>query len=339
MTVAGAEAVQEYDVVVVGAGVAGLTAAMYLARQGLSVLVVSADLGGQLLQASVIENYPGLEPVSGSDLALRVKRQAEAFGAKFRLGERIVRIERLESGKFKLVSSRGRTYIADAVIVASGKTPKRMGVPGEREYEGRGISYCTICDGPIYRGRRVAVVGLGYQGLEAASLLADICPAVFYVTPTKAFGSAELLERLRKAPNVTVLENHEPVRVEGDGKRVTALVVRDRATGEEKVLEVEGVFVELGYEADTSFVSGLVDLNERGEIVVSKVGETKTPGLFAAGDVTDMPFKQAVISAGMGAAAALAAINYIHKLRGVDVEVRGDWKKTGKVVKRGSFRL
>jgi len=330
---------ERHDVVIVGAGIAGLTAALYLARQGVDVLVVSRDLGGQLLQASLIENYPGIEAIKGVDLAMRVEKQAKTFGAKVRYGEQIVRIERLDDGTFLLESNRGRRYHAEVVILAFGKTPKRMGVPGEDEYDGRGVSYCTICDGPLYRGKNTAVVGIGDQGLEAVTILAGLCPRVYYVTPTRLFGDPDLVARVRGAENVAILENHEPVRVLGDGRRVTGLVVRDKKTGEEKTLEVDGVFVELGYEAKTEFVKHLVDLNQHGEIVTDKVGRTKTPGLFAAGDVTDIPFKQAVISAGDAAKAALAAFNYLQKRRGKSMEIRGDWKKTGAVKPKTQLRL
>jgi len=335
----GAKEPEKHEVIVVGAGMAGLTAALYLARQGVDVLVVSRDLGGQLLQATVIENYPGIEAIKGVDLAMRVEKQAKTFGAKTRYGEQIVRIDRLEDGTFELESSRGNIYRAEAVILAFGKTPRRMNVPGEEEYDGRGVSYCTICDGPLFRGKNTVVVGVGDQGLEAVALLAGLCPKVYYVTPTKLYGDPDLVARVKSAPNVEILENHEPVRVVGDGKRVKALVVRSKETGEERTLEVEGVFVELGYEAKTDFVKHLVDLNENKEIVVDKMGRTKTPGLFAAGDVTDIPFKQAVISAGDGAKAALAAFNYLQKRRGREVEIRGDWKKTGKVKPKVSMRL
>lgn len=331
--------VEEHDVIVVGAGMAGLSAALYLARQGLDVLVVSLDLGGQLMEATVIENYPGIEAIKGIDLAQRVEKQARTFGAKFRYGELITRIERLEDGSFLLESKRGNRYRAEAVILAIGKLPKRMNVPGEDEYDGKGVSYCTICDGPLYAGKRTVVVGIGDQGLEAVALLAGLAKKVYYVTPTRLFGDPDLVARVRSAPVVEVLEKHEPVRVEGDGARVKALVVRSKETGEEKRLEVDGVFVELGYVAKTDFVKHLVDLNENGEIIVDHMQRTRTPGLFAAGDVTHIPFKQAVISAGDGAKAALAAFNYLQKRRGRNIEIRGDWRKTGKVKPKVSMRL
>ncbi len=329
-----------YDVVIVGAGIAGLSAALYLARQGMNVIVVSKDLGGQLLQASVIENYPGIDAIKGLDLALRVEKQAKLFGAKTRYGEEVVEVIQ-DNGQFVVVTKRGRRYRGDALLLTFGKMPKKMGVPGEEEHDGKGVSYCTICDGPLYKGKPVAIVGVGDQGLEGVMIMMGLSPKVYYVTPSRLFGDPGFIDAVRKAPNVEVLENHEPVKVLGDGARVTGLVVRNRETGEEKKLDVEGIFVELGYVAKTDFVSHLVDLNQKGEIITGKMGETKTPGVYAAGDVTDIPFKQAVISAGDAVKAALAAFNYIRKKRGLKGEVRGDWRKTGKVQtkKKAALRL
>ncbi len=331
--------VEKHDVVVVGAGIAGLTAALYLARQNLDVLVVSIDLGGQLAQATLIENYPGIEAIKGMDLALRVERQAKLFGARIVYGDEVVEISRLDDGSFILRTRKGRILRAEAVLLTIGKTPRKMNIPGEDEYFGKGVSYCTICDGPLYRGKNTVVVGLGDQGLEAVSILASICPKVYYATPTRLFGDPDLLSRIKSYSNVTILENHGPVRVIGDGVKVTGLVVKDKLSGEEKRLDVEGVFVELGYEAKTGFLKHLVNLNENNEIIVDRLGGTKTPGLFAAGDVTDTPFKQAVISAGDAAKAALALYNYLQKKWGRKVELKGDWRKTGKVKPRKSMRL
>jgi len=327
---------EKHEAIVVGAGIAGLTAALYLARQGVDVLVVSSDLGGQLLQATVIENYPGIEAVKGMDLAMKVEKQAKTFGAKMRYGETIVHIEKLSDGNFLLKTSRQKTYIAEAVLLAFGKTPRKMMIPGEEAYEGRGVSYCTICDGPLYRGKPVAIVGVGDQGLEAVALMARLSPKVYYITPRLA-GDPDLIAEIKGADNVEVLEGYKPTEIIGDGARVKALRVKNDS--EEKTLEVEGVFVELGYIAKTDFVKHLVDLNENGEIIVDKTGQTKTPGLFAAGDVTDIPFKQAVISAGDAAKAALSLFNYLQKKKGRNIVLRGDWRKTGRVKPKTTMRL
>ena len=326
--------VEEYDVIVVGAGVAGLTAALYLSRQGLRTLVISRDIGGQLLMAGTIENYPGIESIDGAGLAMAINRQIETFGAITRYGDVVNRIERLDDGRFKVSTDKGASYICEAIVLAFGKIPKRMGIDGEDEYDGRGVSYCAICDGPLYKGKVTAVVGYGNQGLDAVLLLSELSPKIYYVTHTRLFGDEEYLERVKALDNVEVLEYHEPVRVLGDGNKVTGMIVRDKRGGEERRIDVDGIFVELGYEAKSDFIRDLVELNEKGEIETNKLGETSVPGIFAAGDITDIPYKQAVISAGQASIAALSAFNYIQRRRGRKGGIIGDWRKTGKVEKR-----
>ncbi len=320
-----------YDVIVVGAGIAGLSAALYLARQGLKTLVISKDLGGQLLMAGTIENYPGIKVTNGADLAMAVEDQVKTFGGEFRYGDVVNKIDKLEDGKFMVSTEMGMKYICEAIVLAFGKIPIKMGVEGEKEYDGRGVSYCTICDGPLYKGKVTAVVGKGIQGLDAVLHLAELSPKIYYVTPTRLFGDEELMRAVKNLQNVEILEYHKPVKVLGDGAKVTGMVVKNIKNGEEREIKVEGIFVELGYEAKTDFVKGLVDLNDKNEIIINKIGETNVEGIFAAGDVTDIPYKQAVISAGEAVKAALSAFSYIQRRRGRKGTILGDWKKTGKV--------
>ena len=330
----------EYDAIVVGAGIAGLSAALYLSRQGLKTLVISKDLGGQLLMAGTIENYPGIKVTSGAELAMAIEDQVKTFGGEFRYGDVVNKIERLEDGRFMVSTEMGANYICEAVVLAFGKIPIRMGIEGEKEYDGRGVSYCSICDGPLFKGKVTAVVGKGIQGLDAVLHMAELSPKIYYVTPTKLFGEEELIDAVKSLDNVVIMEYHRPVKVLGDGNKVTGLVVEDIKNRVEKEIQVEGIFVELGYEAKTDFVSGLVELNEKNEIIINKVGETNVEGLFAAGDVTDIPYKQAVISAGEAVKAALSAFSYIQRRRGRKGAVLGDWRKTGKVKKeKPAFKL
>lgn len=315
---------KKYDVVIVGAGIAGLTAALYAARQKLSTLVVSADLGGQLLLTTEIQNFPGFMSIGGLELIRRVEEQAKTYGAEIVFDE-VVGVEERE-GVFVVKTASGAEYASDALILAFGKSPREMGVPGEREFKGRGVSYCVICDAPLYRGRRVALVGWGAHNYENIILLRDYASKVYWVFPgEKPIEEDELLREALSKGNVELVPFSEPAEVKGD-KRVQALVVRDKRTSELRTLEVDGVFVEIGYVTKTGFLRGFVELNEKGEIVVDKACRTSRPGVFAAGDVTEMPHKQAVIAAAMGACAALSAYAYVMEKRGRKVVSTADWR-------------
>lgn len=317
-----------YDVLVVGAGIAGLTAAIYAARQGLRTLVVTADVGGQLLMAPEVQNYPGFESIRGFELIQRVEAQARAFGAEVAFDE-IREIGR--DGQTFVARGVNSEYRALAVVLACGKAPRELGIPGERELRGRGVSYCVVCDGPLFRGRTVALISWGYHGWESANALAGYAKKVYWVFPgEKPYEDEEAVRDLLSRGNVELVGRAQPVAVKGE-KRVEALIVRDKQTGEERALQVDGVFVEVGYEPKTDYLRGFVALNDRGEVVVDRECRTTQPGVFAAGDITDIPYKQAVISAGMGAIAALSAYRYIMELRGRKVTLVSDWRH----VKRG----
>lgn len=312
-----------YDVLVIGAGIAGLTAALYSVRQGLRTLVVGADLGGQLLLAPEIQNFPGFESIRGFELIKRVEAQARAFGAEIVFDE-VSEVKR--EGDLFAVKGLNGEYKALSVILACGKAPRELGVPGEKELKGKGVSYCVVCDAPLFKGRTVALVSWGYHGFESSSVLASHARKVYWVFPgEKPYEDEEAVRALLARGNVELVPRAQPLAVRGE-RRVEALVVRDRATGEEGVLQVDGVFVEIGFEAKTEFLKGFVQLNERGEVVVDKECRTSQPGVFAAGDVTDIPYKQAVISAGMGAIAALSAYRYVMELKGKRVAAVSDWR-------------
>lgn len=310
-----------YDVVIVGGGVAGLTAALYSARQGVKTLVVTMDVGGQLLTVPRIENFPASPPVSGFELVNSILEQAREFGAEITYDE-AVGIEEIEGG-FR-VRCRGGDYDGRALILAVGKKPRKMGVPGEDIFTGKGISYCAICDAPLYRGKRVAVVGWGDQAHEAVTILRNYENMVYVVYSGRPKEDDPVLRELRGL-GVEVILGVRVEEVVGD-KAVRKLILR-RIDGDERLeLDVDGVFVELGYVADTSWLRGFIELNERGEIITDRLGRTSREGVFAAGDVCDMPYKQAVIAAAQGAIAALSAYNYLRRLRG-DTEIRGDCRK------------
>ncbi|MFH1200489.1 MAG: FAD-dependent oxidoreductase, partial [Candidatus Micrarchaeota archaeon] len=289
----------QYDVLVVGGGAAGLSAAIYTARKGLKTAIASVDTGGQLNLTGHIENYPGIDAISGPELASNMSVQATKFGAEMLAGK-VVRVSKAGSG-FAAELSNGEKIEARAVVLAFGQIAKMMGVPGEEKFLGRGLGTCVTCDGPLYRGKTVAVVGGGTPAVEGAIELAAYAKKVYSINERPAYSAdAKLVEKMKALPNVEIAAGAKPLEVKGD-KVVSAITVM--ANGSAKDILVNGVFVELGHVVDTSAVKGLVELNEANEVVIDANANTTTPGVFAAGDCTTTKFKQAVISAGEGAKA------------------------------------
>ncbi|MCS7116609.1 MAG: FAD-dependent oxidoreductase [Nitrososphaerota archaeon] len=313
-----------YDVIIIGGAAAGLTAAIYTSRQGLKTLVVTKDIGGQALLAPHIENYPGFKSISGFELMQIFYQQAESFGSEF-VYEEVKEVGKID-GNFYVKTFHGNVYTSKALILAFGKTPLEMGVPGEDKFVGKGVSYCATCDGPLFKDKVVAVVGFGEPAIDAALLLSRIASKVYLITKgSRLVGDEELIKRCMNEEKVTLMLNTEVMEIKGE-KRVESLTLKNTKTSTIDELKVDGVFVELGYTAKTDFIRGFVEVNESGEIIVDKNQATSCPGVFAAGDVTDAPFKQLIISAGDGAKAGLAAYNYIQRLRGKPTK-RADWRK------------
>ena len=323
------------DVIVVGGSAAGLTAAIYAARQGLKVFVVTKDIGGQMLLTNEIQNFPGFRDISGFELSTKLKEQAELYGAEFAY-EEVTGVE--ESAEcpglcFEVRTAAG-VFQGTAIILAFGKTPKNLNVPGEKELSGRGVSYCAVCDGPQFRGKTVAVVGTGDQALEAANYVANVTKSVYLIHQyDRPIGSEEYVSQVLSLPNVRAVPNSRVVELRGDGK-LESLALEDTGTRQTTRLPVDGVFIEIGYVPKTDFVRQLVRLSSRREIEVDKEGSTSTEGVFAAGDVTDGPYKQAVICAAQGATAALSAYNYIQRMRGKSA-ARADWRSIKPQLKAG----
>jgi thioredoxin reductase (NADPH) len=314
-----------YDVVIVGAGIAGLSAAIYTARQNLSTVVVGKDLGGQLLLTDEIQNYPGFTSISGVDLIRRVERQARAFGAEVVFDE-VVSVDE-DQGGFRVRTAGGDEYLGLALILAFGKTPRDLGVLGEDRLKGRGVSYCAICDAALYKGRDVALVSWGEPAYEAASILNNVVNRFYWIYPgQRPVPDEEFLNEVRG--RASLLPNHEVVEIRG-GDKVDAVVVRDRGSGEVREIKVDAVFIEVGYVAKTSLVSHLVKLNDKGEIIIDEYCRTSHEGIFAAGDVAVSPYKQAVIAAAQGVIAALTAYSYVMRRRGKEAKVISDWRKIG----------
>jgi thioredoxin reductase (NADPH) len=298
----------EYDTIIIGAGPAGLSAAIYACRRKMKTLVVSQDVGGQTNLAPMVENYPGTGPKPGAELMQDFFRQAKGFGAVFVSGK-AVRIKKADKS-FAVKLSTGMEYKSKTVILAYGKTPRRLGAPGEDRLIGKGVSTCATCDAPLFKGKNVAVVGGGNSALDAALLLARIARKVYIIHRRDEFrGDAVLVERARKSRNVEfVLES---VVTEFHGDAFLKSVTVANPSGKKK-LAIDGVFLEIGYVVETEWLKGLVRLNEFGEIVVNERQRTSCDGIFAAGDVTSVPFKQTVIAAGDGAKAGLEAYNHVY---------------------------
>lgn len=309
-----------YDVIIVGAGAAGMTAGMYTGRKNLKTLIISMDVGGQTSIPSNIENYPGFDGINGYELMTKFQMQAMKWGAEMITGK----VKKAEKNKnvYKLTLTTGDAYEAKALILAFGKTPRSMGIPGEEKFMGRGVSTCTTCDAPLYKDKTVAIVGGGNSALGGAWEMRDIAKKIYLVHRRDEFRGDEVeAERVKKQKNVELVLSHIPVEVKGE-KFVEGLVVEDVNTGKQKTLEVDGVFVEIGFKIDSDFVGKLVKRNKQKEIITDKNCETSDQGIFACGDVSDVPFKQTVISAGEGAKAALQCYHYLSGAKGT---VSIDW--------------
>lgn len=300
---------KEYDVIIIGGGPAGMNAAMYAARKELRAAVITTDFGGQILLTSEIENYLGFPSISGFELSDKMEAHVRQYPVDFETAQ-VERLERLEDGSFAAHLDDVQEYRGKACIVTAGKRSRTLDIPGEASFTGRGVSYCATCDGPFYRNKTVAVVGGGDSAVQAAIELAAICPKVYLVVRSRIRAQEILIKRMKEHENIEVLLGYAPEAIEGT-KKVESVLVKNRESGEERTLAVDGCFVEAGGIPNSGFLPAETALNRAGEIVTDKSGRTNVPGLFAAGDVTDNPYKQVIIAAGEGAAAALAAHEYL----------------------------
>ncbi|MBI2851727.1 MAG: FAD-dependent oxidoreductase [Chloroflexi bacterium] len=302
-----------YDIIIVGGGPAGLSAAVYVARKRLSALLISGDLGGQLNLTMDIENYLGYQFIEGPELISKFHEQVAQYPIDQKIGYRVARLDKIPGGFEATTEDGGETYQSRVVIFTAGKRPRPLNVPGESEFTGRGVSYCAICDGPLFAGKKVAVVGGGSSGVEAALDLVKIAEYTYLVELKQLSAEPILIEKLKASQNVTVFVEHQVEKIEGKDF-VEALLVRDVRSGETKRLDVGGVFIEIGLIPNSEPVKGLAELNKWGEVVITPSCETSVPGLYAAGDVTNVPEKQIVVAAGEGAKAALQAHRYLQRL-------------------------
>jgi len=302
----------KYDIIIIGAGPAGVSAAVYAARQRLKVLIISKDIGGQVAKKAVdIENYAGFDKISGPDLVELYKKQIKFNDLEVTHGE-VLSVEK-KNNTF-LIKTKSKEYEAISVIIASGAESRKLNIPGEEEFEGKGVSYCSLCDGPIFKDKIVAVIGGGNNGFESALFLSNYVKHVYILEYSdKPNADAENQELVASNKNIEVITNAKVLKIEGK-IFVSSLTYQDLKSNEEKNLEVSGVFVEIGYIPSTSFAKDVVGLNDKGEVIFDpKTLETKTPGLFSAGDCNVSKYKQIVMASGQGAIAALSAYEYIKK--------------------------
>ena len=303
-----------YDVIIIGAGPAGMTAAIYTARKKLKTLLVSKQMGGQMVWSNDVENYTGFSMISGAELTLKFKEHLQHVteDLEVREGVEVVNIER-NITTFELQVKDGQTLYAKSVIIASGKEPRHLGIPGEDKFFGRGVAVCATCDAPLYKNKDVVVVGGGNSAMDALLALSKVARRIYSVNVNEHLRGDDVFRRKVEAtPNITFYNSAKALGVVGD-VQVTGLSIQ-KADGGLEFLNASGVFVEIGYMPSNSF-DKLTDKNEMGEVKVDQNLQSSVPGLFAAGDINNAWGEQIIIAAGEGAKAAIAAANYLNGLK------------------------
>ena len=299
-----------FDLIIIGAGPAGITASVYAARKKMEFLVITKDIGGQAAWSGEIENYTGYQFISGPELAAKFEEHIRKYGIQVKENERVVELKRRDEG-VSIKTDKG-VYEAKTAVIASGKRSKELGVPGEVEFKNRGLTYCATCDAPLFADKGVAVIGGGNSALDAALQLIQIAKHIYLIDiALELTGDVVMREKVSQSKKVDVLNNTWVTAILGD-KMVSGIKIR--RGDKEETLAVEGVFVEIGLIPNSEFAKE-VEKNERGEIKVNAYNETNIPGIFAAGDVTDVPEKQIIVAAGEGAKATLSAFRYLAKRR------------------------
>ena len=308
---------EPYEVLVIGGGPAGAAAAIYAARKGIRTGIAAERFGGQVLDTVAIENFVSVPHTEGPQLAASLEAHVKDYDVD------VMNLQRAEKlvpasgpgGLIEIELANGATLKSKTVVLSTGARWRQMGVPGEDAYRNKGVAYCPHCDGPLFKGKRVAVIGGGNSGVEAAIDLAGLASHVTLLEFAEQLrADAVLVDKLRSLPNVTVHTSAQTTEITGDGQKVNGLSYTERATGAQRHLELEGVFVQIGLVPNTEWLKGVLQLSRHGEIVVDAKGHTSVPGVFAAGDVTTVPFKQIVIAAGDGARAALGAFDHLVRL-------------------------
>lgn len=304
------------DLIIIGGSAAGVMAAVYAKRRNLNFKLISKDIGGEVATSGEIENWLGINRTTGLELARSFLEQLRYNKIAYELEREALDIKK-EGQFFKvIIKNREEVYdeLARSLIIASGSRPRLLKIPGEDKFYKRGVSYCTVCDGPIFKGKEVAIIGGGNSALEAGLMMAELSPRVYVINKNPQFkGDAVLIKNLESKINVVILYNALSLEILGN-KTVEAVMYKDIRTNETKQVKVSGVFVHIGMSPNSEFAE-IVERNIAGEIKVDRFCTTSVPGIFAAGDVTDFPYRQISIAAGQGAVAALSCVSYLNKTR------------------------
>ena len=303
----GSKETKEYDVIIAGGGPAGVAAAIYSARKGFSVALVAETIGGQVAETVGIENLISVSKTTGKELTANLMKHLQDYPIDIYDNRRIESSE-LKNGMKYITSSLGETFASPALIIATGASWRKLGIPGEKEYIGSGVAFCTHCDGPFYKGKKVVVIGGGNSGLEAAIDLSSIATHVTVLEFLEDLKGDQILQdKLNNMANVEIITNAATLSIDGDGKKVNALQYKDRASHEAKTIPTDGVFVQIGLKSNSDVFKDIVDTNKFGEIEIDAHCRSKQAGVYAAGDVSIVPYKQIIIAMGEGSKAALSA--------------------------------
>lgn len=297
-----------FDCIIIGAGPAGMSAALYLARKKMKIVMIASEIGGQAAKSSEVENYLGFTKTSGPELIDKFHEHIKAIGVE----EKVAEAERVEKkDNFFEVKTSQETLQAKSVIIASGKTPRHLNIPGEKEFSGKGISYCAVCDGPLFQGKKVVVIGGGNSALDSALEMERYAQKVYMINLNDDFQGDEIRkDRVKKSSKIEVINKAQTVEAMGS-QFLEKIKYKDLNSGQIKEIESQGIFVEIGWQPATEIVKNLVELNNLKEIKIDRENKTSKEGIFAAGDVTDILEKQIIIAAGEGAKAALNAWKYL----------------------------
>ncbi len=311
-----------YDIIIIGAGPAGITAGIYAVRREMKTLIIGKEVGGQLTLASEIENYPGFRSIDSFDFILKLQEHVKDLGAEIKTAE-VKKITKEKDGTFTLYTQK-EEFKAKTVIIAMGLVPRRLEIPGEKEFNAKGVSYCVNCDGPFFRDKVVAVVGGGNSAVDAAEVMSKIAKKVYLIHRREEFRAFDaLVNEAKSRKNVEFLLNSQVKEIIGKEKLEKVKILNTK-TGKEKELELGGLFIEVGRIAHTDLVEDLVERDERDQIIVDEDGKTKTSGLFACGDVTPVKYKQITIAMGQATIATLSAYQYLLFKQGKGEEVIRD---------------